>query len=187
MTGRERTVVTAIRRGLRRGRSAVALLGAAALVASLSSGVTAASLLTGRDIADGSVTGRDVRDGTVGGVDVRDGSLTPRDYTGSVVGPAGPAGPAGPDGAIGPQGAAAVSGAAWKAVSATASPGLGNAVIAQCAPDDVALSGGIRFNVSNDELTITQSAPLNNGTGWYGAFRNHGTTPLTGYVWALCV
>jgi hypothetical protein len=85
----------------------VAIAAAAAALAGGTS-ATAANLITGRSVKDGTLTGKDIKDR----------SLTARDFKGSIqsgsagpTGPTGPAGPAGPqgergaDGATGPQGA----------------------------------------------------------------------------------
>ena len=82
------------------------------LVASLGIGGTAAavSLVTGKQIKDGTVRGRDVGNGSLTGADVADKSLTAADFGGSVQGPAGPQGPVGPTGDSGPQGLAGPKG-----------------------------------------------------------------------------
>jgi hypothetical protein len=59
-----------------------------ALLVVSGSSATAASLITGKQIKDGSVTGKDVRNR----------SLTPADFLGSVRGKPGPQGPAGRQG-----------------------------------------------------------------------------------------
>lgn len=97
-----------------------------ALVFAMSgSALAAKSLITGKDVKNGSLTGADVRNGSLTGADVRNGSLTNADVklrtlTGSRIRPAsiplnrlqkqpagtpGPAGPAGPQGDPGPAGA----------------------------------------------------------------------------------
>ncbi len=100
------------RRSLRRSMSAALLV---LLVASLGIGGTAAavSLVTGKQIKDGTVRGRDVGNGSLTGADVADKSLTAADFTGSVQGPAGPQGPVGPQGLkgeVGPKGATGPAG-----------------------------------------------------------------------------
>jgi len=65
---------------------------------------TTSALITGRQIANGSITG----------LDVKNKSLTPRDFRGSVRGPRGLTGSAGPQGA---QGAAGATGAPGSAVA----------------------------------------------------------------------
>lgn len=70
-----------------------------AIIAVLLAGVgtaTAAKVISGKQIKDGSVTGRDVKDG----------SLSAGDFSGSVAGPRGDQGPVGPAGPPGPAGSA---------------------------------------------------------------------------------
>ena len=88
----------------RHARLSAALL--AVLVLSLGLGGTAAAvtLVTGKQIKDGTVRGRDVGNGSLTGADVADRSLSPADFSGSVQGPTGPQGPAGPSGPAGSKG-----------------------------------------------------------------------------------
>jgi hypothetical protein len=99
------------RRTIHRSVSTAVLL---LLVVSLGVGGTAAavSMVTGKQIKDGTVRGRDVGNGSLTGADVADRSLTAADFRGSVQGPAGPQGAAGPEGAAGPQGPVGPHGAA---------------------------------------------------------------------------
>lgn len=93
----------------------------AAVVLSTVTSATAAYVITGANIKDGTVTSADIRNGTLTGTDVRDGYLTGTDIrNGSLTladlaagtvrtGAAGPQGPQGPKGATGdtgPQGPA---------------------------------------------------------------------------------
>jgi hypothetical protein len=68
---------------------------------------SAAGLITGGEIKNGTVSGRDVKNGSVGGRDVRDGTLGGSRLHGEQlpVGARGPAGPAGPKGDTGAPGA----------------------------------------------------------------------------------
>jgi hypothetical protein len=78
----------------------------------------AASLITGKQIKNGSVTGRDVRNSSLTGADVRDETLMAGDFKPGQLpaaakgaqGPAGPAGPRGDTGAPGPIGPAGPKG-----------------------------------------------------------------------------
>lgn len=81
------------------------LIGIALGALAVGGSATAARLLTGKDIRNGSLTGADVRDGSLTARDLRPGSLP----SGSR-GPAGPAGPAGLQGAPGTPGAAGPAG-----------------------------------------------------------------------------
>jgi hypothetical protein len=78
-----------------------------ALSSSLAGGATAATLLTGKDIANKSLTGKDVRKKSLTGKHVRNRSLVARDFKKGQLpaGTIGPAGPEGPRGEEGPRGA----------------------------------------------------------------------------------
>lgn len=68
---------------------------------------TAAKMITGADVANGTLTGADIMNGTVKKKDLSDGaqaSLQGAAGPAGAIGPAGPAGPAGPDGPAGPAG-----------------------------------------------------------------------------------
>ena len=101
--GYDRAVLSRLRR-LQPG-TLIALL---ALFVSLGGTAAAVSLITGRNVKDGSLTGRDIRDGSIAGNDL-ESALTrgSRGPAGSV----GPAGPVGEPGLRGPQGVAGVAGA----------------------------------------------------------------------------
>lgn len=75
------------------------VLSVVAVILAVSGTATAASLITSKQIKDGTVTGRDVKNR----------SLSPADFSGSVRGPQGPAGPAGTTGPAGPTGATGVA------------------------------------------------------------------------------
>jgi hypothetical protein len=68
----------------------------------------ASSLMTGRDVQDGSLTGADVENGSLTGVDIRPGSLGSNDLSlaarANLRGARGDSGPVGATGATGPQG-----------------------------------------------------------------------------------
>ena len=77
-----------------------AFFGGVVLASSVSA--TAATLITGRQIKDGTVTGADIRNGSLTGLDFARGTLR--------IGPRGPVGPAGAPGAKGDPGAAGAKG-----------------------------------------------------------------------------
>ena len=78
-----------------------------ALFVSLTGTATAITLITGRNVKDGSLTGKDVRDGSLTKADLERGATA---GTRGPAGPAGPAGEAGEPGLRGPQGIAGVAG-----------------------------------------------------------------------------
>jgi len=188
-----------------RHRTATALL-LAVLVLSVGLGGTAAavSLVTGKQIKDGSVRSRDIGNGSLTGSDVADKSLTPADFTGSIQGPTGPQGPAGAQGPRGLQGLQGTAGAQG-AKGDTGAPGPagvsglryvasdGSSVAAGSwkglfiyCDDQKVLGGGLSTYPDTDKARIVQSAPLNGGTGWYVKVRNEGSTDFTAYGWAIC-
>ncbi len=103
--------------------SALALfVGILSIVLISAGSATAARLITGKDIKNGSVTGQDIKNKSIGAVDLSAGakkSLTgpagPAGPAGAAGGPAGPVGPAGATGPAGPGGPAGAAGAAGPA------------------------------------------------------------------------
>jgi hypothetical protein len=64
----------------------------------------AATVITGKNVMNGSLTAADVKNSSLTGTDVKDKSLSPGDFNGSVTGPKGDTGPQGPKGDTGAQG-----------------------------------------------------------------------------------
>lgn len=94
---------------LRRIRPATAIA-LVALFASLTGTAAAITVITGKNVKDGSLTGKDVKNGSLTSADLSRGTVTK-----GARGPAGPEGPAGPKGdpgSRGPQGAQGEAGAA---------------------------------------------------------------------------
>jgi hypothetical protein len=91
---------------------------------------TAAVLLTGRNVKNGSLTGADIKDRSIGSVDVKDRDLLAKDFkpgqlpTGGTTGPKGDMGAQGLKGEIGPEGAKGDQGA----------PGAASLIYAQVKP-----------------------------------------------------
>ena len=73
-------------------------------------GVASSTLITGRDVKNGSLTGIDIKNNTIGSADVKDGDLLAKDFTAGQL-PAGPKGDPGPPGPAGATGAAGAPGA----------------------------------------------------------------------------
>ena len=99
-----------MRRILRQRPPSAMVIACLALSIALGGTASAAVLITGKEVKDGSLSGRDIANRSLTGLDVRDRSLTPLDFNGSVQGPAGTAGPQGPKGDGGQQGPAGASG-----------------------------------------------------------------------------
>lgn len=122
-------------------------------------------------------------------------------------GPAGPTGPTGPAGATGPTGPAGTAGATGPAGPAGA-PGLpgpsgvsnyeklvsdnpsvtvnastAGALTAACTPGRKPVGGGHEFVGNAQQLTVTGSAPFENGsTGWKVSYRNNTGANITGQI-----
>lgn len=163
-------------------RTPVLLLAVVALLVGIAGTATAAKLITGAQIQDGSVTGKDVKNG----------SLTKRDLTGSLrgetgpPGPEGPAGPAGPAGSVGPQGRPGVSGLTYPTVARVITADKSESWSVPCPAGKKAVGGGVS-SVHAFRTTIRQSAPLNDGAGWTVIFHNGNGYTVTAYAWAACV
>lgn len=176
---------------------------------------TAASLVTGRQVKDGSVAGRDVAGGSLTGRDVRDRSLTGSDLDASVRGPVGPpgqvgdqgspgpSGPTGPAGPTGPPGPAGVAGPPGTP-GAQGLPGVhepvyisadfpvsaqGRKTEAVNCPDSFfrAVGGGIQPVSGALTGELQQSAPSDGGLSWIIGVQNLGLSPITVRGWAVCV
>jgi hypothetical protein len=186
------------------GRASVGLMVAGILVAGSASIAGAAALITGKDVKDGSLAGRDVKDRSLTGKDVRDGSLTQLDYTGSLVGPTGPTGPAGPQGASGepgapgptgatgaqgstgpngPQGLAGVRGVTTNSSGEVTVPYQNTAFWGvNCPAGTKALSGGL----SGPDADLIETAPQDNGAGWWVGVYNSWPSSHTYRAWVVC-
>jgi hypothetical protein len=145
---------------------------------------TTSALITGRQIANGSVTG----------LDVKNKSLTPLDFKGSVRGPAGPRGatgfqgPQGLQGAQGPKGDPGAAGATNVVVRFTdeTSPNLDESHTVVCQGAERATGGG--FSVLAGDATVTENEP--SGTppsAWRIRWDRVGAAPsVTMRAWVVC-
>ena len=82
-----------------------------AVILACAGSATAASVITGKQIRDGSVTGEDIRDGSIG---QRDLAAAVRNTARATSGPAGAAGPAGAPGRDGRDGVGRRGGPRWR-------------------------------------------------------------------------
>ena len=94
------------RRSRRRPSGAYVVSIIALVVASAGSAV-AATVITGKNVKDGSLTGKDVKKNALGSGQIKNGSITAKDINGSAP-LTGPTGPQGPQGIQGPPGVANV-------------------------------------------------------------------------------
>jgi hypothetical protein len=176
-----------------------------ALLVAVSGGAYAAVSVTGADIKNGTITAKDVKSRTLGtnqlsqkaiaslkgargpqGAPGAPGSPGPKGERGEA-GARGPAGVAGPAGPAGPQGAKGVSGY-QVVVTGGSLVAAGNSVTqtATCPSGKKALGGGLSTNAPSSGMTVTQSAPLDDGAGWTGSMRNLSSTTNAVYGWAIC-
>ena len=183
-----------------------------ALSIALGGTASAAVLITGKQVKDGSVSARDITNRSLTGLDVKDKSLTPLDFNGSVEGPTGPTGPAGPAGAAGPQGLkgdrgeqgpAGASGptgpigptgargpsgvSGWHyntAVRYIKGDGNWDGWDVDC-PAGKALGGGVSIS-SPYYSQVLETSPAGQGTGWHVAVRNDGSATFSAYAWVIC-
>jgi hypothetical protein len=159
-------------------------------------GVVAAVLLVGGAGATAAtlITGKQIKDGTITGKDVKDKSLTAKDFKGSVQGPAGaqgPGGPQGPQGPGGPQGPAGRLGiASVETVHGADVPANSGHVQATvlCPAGETAISGGVVAAggdaVLTDSYPISQASPSR--SGWLVIARNIGGFADTVHAVAVC-
>lgn len=159
-------------------RKTPVILAVAAIASAGAGSATAASLITGKQIKNGTVTG----------ADIKNHSLTSRDFRGSVRGPAGPMGAAGATGATGPAGARGPTAIASSSLirpekvegtAVTVAPGATADFVALCpAVRPVALSGG--YSVSGGNPVMLEDHVTDGLTGWVGRVRN--TSAFTAFV-----
>lgn len=169
-------------RGLRR----ILLLITAVLVVSMAGSATAGSLITGKRIKDGSLTGADLRNHSVTGLDLKNGSLTAQDFHDELVGPEGPQGPQGPVGPSGAQGAPGASGLVYvTSPGQTVASGKSATFGVECPADKRALGGGVSSSKPVD-ARVGESAPYNDGLGWWVGIYNAGTASFNAYAWVAC-
>jgi Collagen triple helix repeat (20 copies) len=97
---------------VKRAPSPAMVVAIVALLAALSGSATAAFVMTGKQIKDGTVTGKDVKNRTLGTKKLSKKAVSSLKGQRGPAGPQGPQGPAGPQGAAGPQGPTGDTGAA---------------------------------------------------------------------------
>jgi hypothetical protein len=160
------------------------VLSVIAVLLACTAGATAASSL---------ITGKQIKDGSITGADVKSKSLTPGDFRGSLQGPAGPTGftgPAGPTGPAGAPGAPGASGAlstttAVKGPDVPAGPsGSGSNVqssSADCPAGTVVTGGGWDTGVRDFIATARPS-----GNGYFVISVNTGTLSSHIQAYAIC-
>lgn len=167
-------------------RSAPVLLAAAVFLLALGSTATAAKLITGKQVKNGSITSVDLRDGSVTGQDLTDRSLTRDDLAELVVGPAGPVGDPGARGDEGPRGFPGESRLTY-VVTPGVVPTNGRLTWVATCPSDTRVVGGGLSSGSPSRLLMKTSAPETDGTSWVVTAESSFSAPVTAYAWATCV
>lgn len=191
-------------------RSQLATIGIVAAIAFAGSAgaATAAKLITGKDIKDGSITAKDlknntitnkkIKDGTITGAKVKDGSLTPDDFSGSVQGPQGPQGAPGAPGAPGVSGLEVVSQAYNEVfvINSGGQRGLSDVKSAACPAGKKAISGGFDLGTDSTQngeqrfIVVSASQPNADASAWTVQLFNNSNSisvSLDLKVTAVCV
>ncbi|MBJ7331846.1 MAG: collagen-like protein [Solirubrobacteraceae bacterium] len=166
-------------------RSGPVLLAAAVFLLAFSSTATAAKLITGKQVKNGSVTSVDVRDGSMSGLEVADGSLTEADLAEVVQGPQGPPGDEGGVGDPGPSGAPGSSGLRYVVESRSVPKDSALTWSAFCPPETKVLGGGLS-SASASLFWMQASGPDISGDSWVVTAHNRHNTALTAFAWAVC-
>lgn len=165
---------------------------------------TAAKLITGKDIKDGSITAKDlknqtitnkkIKDGTITGAKVKDGSLSPSDFSGSVQGPTGPQGPQGSPGVSGLESVSQTFPGVF-VINSGGQRGLSEVKTVSCPAGKTAISGGFDLGTNPSQngqarqVTASSSQPSADGSGWSVQLFNNSTsfdTSIDLKVTAVC-
>jgi len=177
-----------------------------ALSIALGGTASAAVLITGKQVKDGSIAGRDVKNRSLGmnklstsavsslagqagpagpqGPQGEKGDQGPVGPTGAT-GPKGETGPAGPQGPAGPAGPSGISGWEYRVSPGKSIPGNSPAYEPVDCPDGKkALGGG--GSTESAGVYVFASAPTDPGTGWVVGYNNTYSTPRTVYAWVIC-
>lgn len=164
---------------LRRGIPTIAIAGALVL-ASATSGATAALVITGKQIKDNTVTTKDIKNGTLTTKDMKSSTVSALK---GATGPAGPAGPAGAAGAAGPAGAPGISGYQIVTQSAYVAPNDGGAVVAFCPTGKKVLSaaGELANSFDGTAVDLDLSATKATAYAW-----NYASTSDTLVIDVVC-
>jgi hypothetical protein len=200
-----RATVTGARRGLSRAYRAVG--GRARLVLVIAGIVLFASV--GSASAALMITGRQIKDGTVTGADVKNGSLRIKDFnSSSIQGPAGPQGPKGDTGATGPRGQVGDTGAqgpqglqglpglngvsGYEVLVSDGIPGVsggnGSGTSPNCSAGKRPVGGGIASDNLYGIQTFT-TAPIiddvSHSYAWTASWK-YLTSNVNVYLWVIC-
>jgi len=140
---------------VRRGLPAIAIAGVL-VVAAATSGATAALVITGNDIKNGTVTTKDIKNDNLKSKDIKNGTLKTADFDDDTVDDlTGPAGPAGTPG---------VSGYQLVNASVPIAAGAGATVEASCPAGKKVLSAAAHMTASFDGTAVDIDAGTTKAT-----------------------
>lgn len=151
-----------------------------AVISALAGTATAARLLTGADIKNGSLTGKDVKDRSIAAVDLKPGALKagPAGPLGQT-GPVGPRGPEGPEGADGSSGVVQTGGFSGS-VGVVASGGTATFLAPRAT---VSVASGQHLTASAAvELGISSGGPLSGAVGVFLCYKSVGSSAVEGVI-----
>ena len=167
-----------------------------AIIVSVSASASAALIITGKQIKNGTVTTKDVKDGNL---KTNDFSASALNVLKGATGPAGPAGATGPAGAVGPAGATGAAGVSgYQTVYNTANIPAGTAgtATATCPAGKKPVGGGALVGLlNNPDLHIEMSAPTTASgsflgdpiNSWSIRMRNEDGAARLAWVVAICI
>jgi hypothetical protein len=180
------------RRRTGRTRFVVALL--VVIVLGGAASAAAGSMITGRQIKDGTIRSRDLTSSGLSGADVHDGSLSALDFDQDSI--RGPQGAVGPQGAPGPRGPDGIPGVEFAQKPFTAvrespsSAGISGVTLTCPTAGRRAVAGGIS-SLDPDGLEVIASAPIQPTTqheGQWGVLVHNGTgSDIGAFGWVTCV
>jgi hypothetical protein len=157
----------------------------AVLLACTAGATAASSLITGKQIKNGTITGADIKSATIGPSKLSDG-LASQIEDGGLPGPQGPAGPSGPGGPAGPAGPGGSPGVLGvttvQGAQRSYAPGeYGAPPTAQCPAGSTVIGTGF-----NGPFNQVGGFVQKYGTFVGGFFENSSSITLTGSVQAIC-
>jgi hypothetical protein len=154
-----------------------------ALFVALGGSATAALVITGKNVKNGSLTGSDLKNGSVGSVDVKDNTLLAKDFKAGQI-PAGPQGPPGTSTRLYTK---------FERLTVPASGLLRQNI--ECDSGDVTTGGGYFLNSaeltdSQRNVEVVSDGPISDfgreDTGWDIGIYNKTATERNGFGYVRC-
>jgi hypothetical protein len=163
----------------------IVLLATVVFVLALGGTASAAKLITGKHVKNGSLTSLDLGDASVEGKDLTDESLTQADFAEPVVGSPGTVGPEGQTGPRGPRGVPGASGLVYVTTPFTVAKGAEATSTADCPGNTRVLGGGFSSSFWAS-FKVLGSAPDIQGGSWVVTTKNGSSQALPAFAWAVC-